>query len=598
MGKIYFNANDLGDKYYDFVVVGAGNAGGVIAARLAENPHFKVLVIEAGLSDTEPESDVLRTPFLAGLAVGTKFDWDYKTTPQAGLNGREIPFPRGYVVGGSSNTNSLVYLRGPSEDFDRLANISGDQGWSWTSLQKYIKMNERHVRPWNNRNDENDYNPAVHGDGPLQTTLVAEPTDLDQRVIKAANELQGQFRYNLDLNSGDGLGVGWIHTTVGGGARSSSSTAFLKPAIESRENIDLLVHYHVTRLLPAEGGSLDFRTVELAQDASSQRIILTAKKEVILCAGAIGTPQILQLSGIGPKAVLDRAGIAQLVDAPDVGRHLQDQPIIFYQWRVNSTTLSSFFRDPANVGASMAEYAASKTGFAAGVAFFSTIAFLRLPDHSPIIKAEHKDPAAGPNSSHYLYSFLNSYAPNPGQEPGPTEGDWISIAAVLQSPTSGESFFACLGAAADTMAEGSVEIQSSSAFDHPAINPAYLSTAFDLNTMITTFKTTAEFFSAPIWTGYIAEPDPEITGLTTDAAIEAYVRKYSTTVKHPVATARISKAGAIDGVVGPDLCVKKITGVRVVDASVLPFASAGFPQAQIYILAERAAALIKEKWSN
>ncbi|KAJ7058077.1 aryl-alcohol oxidase-like protein [Mycena amicta] len=582
MGKIHLNPNDLLSFDYDFIVVGAGNAGGVLAARLAENPEFKVLVIEAGVSDTEPDSDSLRMPFLAGMASGTKFDWGYNTTPQPGLNGRAIQFPRGHVVGGSSNTNSLVYIRGPAEDFDRLARLSGDQGWSWTNLQKYIKMNERHVRPWNQRNDEDDYDPAAHGDGPLQTSLVAEPSDFDRRVIKAAEQLDGQFRYNLDLNSGDCLGVGWIHTTVGDGTRSSASTAFLNPALDSYENIDLLLHTHVTRLLPTGGDGVEFRTVEVALDASGPRFTLTASKEVILCAGAIGTPQILQLSGIGSKDVLDRAGVAQLVDLPDVGKNLQDQPMIFYQWRVNGPTLSTFFKDPANVGASMAEYAASKTGFAAGAAFFNTIAFLRVPDHSPVMKTESEDPAAGPNSSHYLYAFVNAYSPNPGQPAGPTEGDWISIAAVVQSPTS----------------VGSVEIKSASAFDHPAIDPAYLSTAFDIGTMIAAFKTTAEFFSAPIWEGYLGEPGPETAELTTDDAIEAYLRKYTSTLKHPVASARISKADDPEGVVGPELFVKKIRGVRVVDASVLPFASAGFPQAQIYILAERAAALIKDKWAT
>ncbi|KAK7053614.1 GMC oxidoreductase-domain-containing protein, partial [Favolaschia claudopus] len=193
-----------------------------------------------------------------------------------------------------------------------------------------------------------------------------------------------------------------------------------------------------------------------------------------------------------------------------------------------------------------------------------------------------ENPAAGPNSAHFLYAFLNTYAPNPGQTAVPTEGDWISIAAVVQSPTS----------------EGSVEIKTASAFDHPAIDPAYFSASFDMKTMVAAFKTTAKFFSAPVWEGYIAEAAPETAALTTDDAIEAYVRKYTNTLKHPVATARISKAEEARGIVGPNLMVKKIKGVRVVDASVLPFAVAGFPQAQVYILADRAAALTKERWAK
>ncbi|KAJ7646824.1 aryl-alcohol oxidase-like protein [Roridomyces roridus] len=578
MGKIYRQPSELSSNY-DFIVVGAGNAGAVVAARLAENPAFKVLVIEAGLSDNEEGSDVLRMPFLAGRASGTKFDWNYKTTAQEGLGSRVVEFPRGFVVGGCSNINNLVYIRGPKNDFDRLAEVSGDPGWSWSALDKYAKMNESHVQAWNGNDGE--YDPTAHGHGPLKTSLVAEPSELDQRVKEASKQLKNEFPWKHDLNSGDCLGLGWIHTTVGDGQRSSSSTAFLNPALEARDNIDLLLSTHVTRLAPTEVGGVDFRVVETAQTANGISTKITAKKEVILCAGAIGTPQILQLSGIGPKAVLDRAGVAQLVDLPDVGQHLQDQPFIFYQWRANAPTLASHLRDPANLSSAMAEYAKSKTGFAAGAARYNTIAFLRLQEAEMTRLLEGaRDPAAGPDSAHFLWMFVNTFVPNPGQSP-PTEGDWISVSAVLQSPTS----------------SGSVDIVSYSAFDHPAINPAFLSTAFDIGTMISAFKTIHKFFSAPAWTGFFGEPSDEVAALINDAAIEAYIRKYATTIRHPVSTARISRADEDAGVVGPDLKVKKVQGLRVVDGSVLPFASAGFPQAQIYILAERAAALIKETWA-
>nr|GAT47689.1 aryl-alcohol oxidase-like protein [Mycena chlorophos] len=578
MGKVYVNPEQLESKDYDFIVVGAGNAGGVVAARLAENPSFKVLVIEAGLSDKAEDSEALRIPLLAGRTVGTPFDWNYTTTPQPGLDGRAIPFPRGFVVGGCSNTNNLVYIRGPAEDFDRIANVSGDSGWSWANMGLYRQKNERHVRPWNNRDDTADFDPAAHGYGPLQTSLPAGPNELDRRVIETTKQLPELFPFKRDLNSGDCLGVGWLHKTIGDGARSSSSTAFLNPALQERDNIDLLIHAQVTRLLPNKPGSLDIRTVELAQTKDGPTCTLSARKEVILCAGAIGTPQILQLSGIGPKDVLRRARIPQIVDLPDVGQHLQDQLILFYQWRVNEPTLSSFLRDPANVGAAMAEYASSKTGFAAGAPFYNTIAFLRAPADELL---GVNDPAAGPNSAHFVLSFINTFLPNPGQ-PAPTEGEWISIAVVLESP----------------MSSGSVNIKTASAFDHPDIDPGYLSSKhpFDMATMIAAFRTIQKFFSAPAWEGYFVGPADEVAPLTSDAAIESFVRKYATTIKHPVATARISRAGDTGGVVGADLLVKNVQGLRVVDASVMPFASAGFPQAQVYMIAERAAAMVREKW--
>nr|GAT47690.1 aryl-alcohol oxidase-like protein [Mycena chlorophos] len=615
MGKVYLNPESLQGHNYDFIVVGGEfrarvsvtaascrsqretfvsaldaihanltQAGGLLAARLAENPTFKVLVIEAGLSDDAEGSNVLHMPFLAGRASGTPFDWNYTTTPQVGLNGRAVPLPRGLVVGGCSNTNSLVYIRGPAEDFDRIAKLSGDSGWAWASMTEYIQKNERHVAPWNHRNDAGEFDPSAHGYGPLQTSLTAVPTGLDRRVIETAKQSPEMFPFNLDLNSGNCLGVGWIHTTVGDGTRSSASTAFLNPALKTRDNIDLLIHTQVTRLLPAKQDSFDFRTVEMARSAEGPTFTLTAKNEVIICAGAIGTPQILQLSGIGPKDVLKRAGVQQIVDLPDVGQHFQDQPIIFCQWRANEPTLSSFLRDPSNISTAMAEYGSTKTGFAAGSAFFNTIAFLRVPaDELPGMLNGKQDPAAGPNSAHFLCSFINTFTPNPDQAI-PTEGDWISVALVVESP----------------MSAGSVDIKTASAFDHPSINPGYFSAdcPFDMATMITAFKTTQKFFAAQTWASYLGPPSPDTAALTSDAAIEAFVRKYATTIKHPVATARISKSGETGGVVGPDLLVKKVNGVRVVDASVLPFASAGFPQAQVYIIAERAAAMIKEKWAN
>nr|GAT51577.1 aryl-alcohol oxidase-like protein [Mycena chlorophos] len=484
MGKVYVNPEQLESKDYDLIVVGAGNvsislqmqhvlrriqAGGVVAARLAENPSFKVLVIEAGLSDKAEGSEVLRIPLLAGRTVGTPFDWNYATTPQPGLDGRAIPFPRGFVVGGCSNTNSLVYIRGPAEDFDRIAKVSGDSGWSWANMGLYRQKNERHVRPWNNRDDTGDFDPTAHGYGPLQTSLLAGPNELDRRVIETTKQFPELFPFKQDLNSGDCLGVSWLHKTIGDGARSSSSTAFLNPALQARDNIDLLIHTQVTRLLPNEPGSLDIRTVELAQSKDGPTCTLTAKKEVILCAGTIGTPQILQLSGIGPKDVLDRAGVAHLVDLPDVGQHLQDQLILFYQWRVNIPTLSSFLRDPANVGAAMAEYASSKTGFAAGAPFYNTIAFLRAPADELV---GVNDPAAGPNSAHFVLSFINTFLPNPGQS-SPAESEWISFAVVLESMFSSKiitDILTRISCAADYFAEGLRVVDAPVVFPHSRVH--------------------------------------------------------------------------------------------------------------------------------
>ncbi|KAJ7058084.1 aryl-alcohol-oxidase from pleurotus Eryingii [Mycena amicta] len=581
VAKIYTAPEQIANKQYDYIVVGAGTAGAVVAARISQLPAVKVLVIEAGLLDNGTQSDLLSIPLLAGQAANTIYDWNYTTVPQTGLDGNKIPLPRGFVVGGSSNLNNLVYMRGPKDEWARMQNVSGDSGWSWDNLQKYIFMNEQHASAWNHRCNAGEYNPVVHGNGPLLSSLTAMPNELDSRVLKAATELKGEFGpYVLDFNGGIGLGVGWIETTVGDSARSSSATAFMHPALDSQENLDLLINTQVTRLLPKTSGSLDFRTVEVSQGAAAPTYTFVATSEVILAAGAIGTPQILQLSGIGPKATLKTAGVTQLVDLPAVGSNLQDQALVFFHWAVNGSTLTDFLNDPAAIGAALQQYATNKTGIAASSVVFNTIGFLRLPESCDLLHGI-EDPAAGPNSAHFQYSFLNAYAANPGQTGGPTSGDFISVSILVQSPTSA----------------GSVNIVSKSPFVHPAIDPAYYTTKFDIGTAVEAVKTLEKIFAADAFHGFIGQPTADTAAaLKSDAAIESYIRKFSASVKHPTSSARISKVNDTTGVVGPDLFVHKITGVRVVDASVLPFAPAGFPQAEVYIIAERAAALIMSKF--
>ncbi|KAF7363021.1 Aryl-alcohol oxidase-like protein [Mycena venus] len=560
---------------YDFIVVGAGTAGCVIANRLSEDSSIKVLVIEAGISDNGTESSLISTPLLAGTGIGTIYDWNYTTTAQPGLNGRALGYPRGFVMGGSTSINGMIYSRGSSEEYDRMARVSGDSGWSWDSLQKYIYKNERHTPPWNNRSNVGEFDPHVHGYGSLLTGLTPTVFEHDLRVIQTTSEHPDMYPFNLDVNSGDGLGFGWLHATVGHGARSTSSSAYLHPALNSRSNIDLLLHSQVTKLV--ETTPKTFNSVQVAQALTAPKYEFTASKEVILSAGAIGTPQILMLSGIGPANHLASVGVPFIIDLPDVGNNLQDQVILTLQYEVNGTTLSPFLNDDAAVGAALAQWAENRTGIAAGNTVVNTIGYLRLPFKSPLLSMG--DPAAGPNSAHYQIAFLGTFYPNQGQTV-PATGNWMSISIVVQSPTS----------------RGEVKLTSSSAFTHPSIDPAYFTTAFDIGTAIEAIRAAHKFITTSAWDGFIIRPYADAANLTTDAQVEAYIRKFSSTLNHPTSTAKISKDTEEGGVVGPDLIVKGANRVRVVDASILPAAVAGFPQAEVYIIAERAADLVKETW--
>ncbi|KAJ7691849.1 aryl-alcohol oxidase-like protein [Mycena olivaceomarginata] len=460
-------------------------------------------------------------------------------------------------MGSTLNADGMIYSRGPSEEYDRMARISGDSGWSWDSLQKYICKNERYTPPWNNRSNVGEFDPRVHGYGPLLTGLTPTVFEHDLRVIQTTSEHPDMYPFNLDVNSGDGLGFGWLHTTVGHGARSTSSSAYLHPALSSRSNVDLLLHSQVTKLV--ETTPKTFNSVQ-AEPPRQRNVIqpldgsngCTAKLSN-LSAGAIGTPQILMLSGIGPANHLASVGVASTIDLPDVGNNLQDQAILTLQYEINGTTLSPFLNN----------------GIAAGNTVVNTIGYLRLPSKSPLLKMG--DPAAGPNSAHYQIAFLGTFYPNKGQT-APATGNWMSISIVVQSPTS----------------RGEVKLASSSAFTHPSIDPAYFTTAFDIGTAIQAIRTAHKFITTSAWDGFIIRPYVDAANLTTGAQVEAYIRKFSSTLYHPTSTAKISKKTDKGGVVGPDL--------RVVDASILPAAAAGFPQAEVYIIAERAADLVKETW--
>ncbi|KAF8326779.1 aryl-alcohol oxidase-like protein [Amanita rubescens] len=574
---IYTNPLDVTSKSYDFIVVGAGTAGGVVATRLTENSSVNVLVIEAGLSDEGYDNSyLLHIPFFAGGGVGTRFDWNYTVVNQPGLNNRNFEFPRGYVIGGSSAINNEVYFRGTSEDFDYFANVSGDSGWSWSNMQHYISIDEQHVAAWNNQNDVGKYNPAVHGTGPLLTSLPTNNSQLDFTVINTTQKLGNQFPFNLDLNSGNGLGVGWVQTTVGNSARSDGSTAFLTPAATTRSNLDVLLQTQVISLVQTAHAT--FRGVNISQGPNSPTYTLHAANEVILSAGTVGTPQILQLSGIGSKTRLQSLGITSVLNLPGVGQNLQDQPVAMFQFAVNGNTMNPFLNDPSQIQAAFAQYETDMTGTLASSCLINTIGFLRIPSSDSIWKS-FPDPAIGPNSPHYVLGFVNAFSPNPGQTP-PTTGQWITAALLLQAITS----------------SGSVNIVSNSPWTYPAINPAYLSTASDIAFYTESVKSMQKFLNASTWNGFLGQPYPDAANLTTNVAIGSYLRRFSNTIKHPVGTASVGSSTYSMSVVGPNLLVKQATGLRIVDASVIPRAVTGFPSARVYLIAERASALIKAQY--
>ncbi|KAG6907390.1 hypothetical protein DXG01_009081 [Tephrocybe rancida] len=526
-----------------------GTAGNVIANRLTENHNINVLVIESGPSNQHVLNSTV--PFFATSLGGTEYDWNFTTVAQDSLGGRVINFPRGHILGGSSSIT-----------------VTGDDGWSWDKLQPYIRKNEKWTAPADHHDTTGQFDPAVHGfQGINAVSLSGFSHPSDPRVIQTTSELPDDFPFNLDMNSGDPLGLGWLQATIKRGERSSSATSYLEAKFIDRQNLHVLLNTRVTRLLETRSSGPSqpvIRTVEFAdEDTQKPRITLTATKEVILSAGTIGTPHILLHSGIGDAKSLKAIGIRPVVDLQDVGRNLSDQPALGNACISTNATL----REEV-----LQQWEKHRTGPL--VASSSThLAFSRISSDSPIFNSV-RDPASGKNTPHYELVISN------GAGLRTMQGHFISIGTIVVSP----------------IARGSVSLGSTDPFDQPLIDPTFLATEFDIFAMREAVKSAQKFFTAPVWKDYVLSPVGGLENATSDQLLDDYIRRGVFSAAHPVGTAAMSAKNASFGVVDPDLRAKGISGLRIVDASVMPFVTCAHTQAPVYIIAERASDLIKEAW--
>ncbi|KAF9691236.1 hypothetical protein EKO04_010847 [Ascochyta lentis] len=584
--RTFTSPEQLPTTEYDFVVVGGGTAGLVVASRLSEQANITVLVVEAGGNDREfPDAEVL---FLASRLQHTGADWNYTTTPQEGYNNRSISFERGHVLGGSSTVNYMAYNRASNNVYDRWANITGDVSWSWSALKPYYLKNSRLVAPADGRDYADEVIESAHGNGPIEVSVPGNPYPLDRKAVEASRNLGGRYAFNQDLNAGDFVGFSWSQSSIANWKRSSAATAYLHPLIDNcqgnrstcRDNLTILLNTQVTRLLSASDvhSCPSIVAAEIAQSSTSKQVRVTAHKELVLSAGVIGTPKILMQSGIGPVSTLSSLNISTLVDLPSVGQNLTDHPLNALYFAVNAnTTVDTIMQNPAVMEQALQTWNDTHRGPLTNSAS-NIIAMLRLPQNATIFDTV-SDPAAGPLSGNEELLFAEGFVPL-ANIPMPSTGNYISVLSIVTSPTS----------------RGEVTLNSSDLFAPPIINPNYLTSEFDQYAAVQAMKDAFTVLGTKAFEGYVGAPYGPLANLTSDEDYVQYVRQHAVTINHGTGTAKMAPYGADWGVVNPDLTLKGASGLRIVDASVFPEIPECHTMAPVYIVAERAAAIIKDAY--
>ncbi|TXL57966.1 GMC family oxidoreductase [Aeromicrobium terrae] len=523
------------NEHFDYVVIGSGSAGGVVAARLSEDPSVSVLLLEAGPED---DDDMIHLPAGFSALFKTKWDWGYETTPQKQLGGKRAFWPRMKALGGCSSMNAMIYIRGNRADYDEWRDAYGAEGWGYDDVLPYFKKAEGNTR----------LGDPFHGtDGPLHVEDRRYNHELSQAFVDSA--VSAGFKPTDDFNGAEQEGAGFYQVTCKKGRRWSVADAYIHPNRE-RPNFTVRTEAFVQRI---EMDGNRATGVTYRRGAVSETV--HADAEVILSAGAIGSPQILMLSGIGPGAHLREHGIDVAVDSPGVGQNLQDHPVsgaLFYT--KNTTDMAEFLSLGNLLKAQKAGRGPLSSNLAEAGAFFRSRPDLDAPDLQ-------------------FHMVPGGFYDNGLHEP---VRRGLTIAPTLVRVNS----------------RGHIRLRSADPTWHPEIEPGYFDDGADLDAIVAGYDRLWEVVSQGPIARFIDEPwDPATRNPTHDDVLET-ISRLGQTLYHPVSTCAM---GTIEGsVVGPDLRVHGAENLRVADASVMPAVPRGNTNAPAIMVGEKAADLIKE----